>query len=252
MSSALAAGPATARHRQGGQQDDAQSVDHGVLPFFVGAELRGRCGIVSGALGRGQPRDEAPSRPQLFRLRREPFGYRRRPRRVPTGEGGSDGYDDVAPPPCVRSRHGAGDAGVASGARRRAVGVAQEFRAADLRQLCGQLGQKGIQLDSASAVRRYFTPGLASLILEDGAAAHARGEPPSLDGDAFVGKQDWDIADLSVDVKESGARATAVVSFTDAGKAGKVVVELLKVGESWRIADIQWDSGTLRGLYRKK
>jgi hypothetical protein len=42
------------------------------------------------------------------------------------------------------------------------------------------------------------------------------------------------------------------VSFTDAGKAGKVVVELLKVGESWRIADIQWDSGTLRGLYRKK
>lgn len=111
---------------------------------------------------------------------------------------------------------------------------------------------KGIQLDSASAVRRYFTPGLAYLILEDGAAAHARGEPPSLDGDAFLGKQDWDIADLSVDVRESGARATAVVSFTDAGKAGKVVVELLKVGESWRIADIQWDSGTLRGLYRKK
>jgi len=111
---------------------------------------------------------------------------------------------------------------------------------------------KGIQLDSASTVRRYFTPGLAYLILEDSAAAHARGEPPSLDGDAFVGKQDWDIADLSVDVKESGARATAVVSFTDAGKAGKVVVELLKVGESWRIADIQWDSGTLRGLYRKK
>jgi Protein of unknown function (DUF3828) len=111
---------------------------------------------------------------------------------------------------------------------------------------------KGIQLDSASAVRRYFTPGLAYLILEDGAAAQARGEPPSLDGDAFVGKQDWDIADLSIDVRESGARATAVVSFTDAGKAGKVVVELLKVGESWRIADIQWDSGTLRGLYRKK
>ena len=111
---------------------------------------------------------------------------------------------------------------------------------------------KGIQLDSASAVRRYFTPGLAYLILEDGAAAHARGEPPSLDGDAFVGKQDWDIANLSVDVRESGAKATAIVSFTDAGKACKVVVELLKVGESWRIADIQWDSGTLRGLYRKK
>ncbi len=111
---------------------------------------------------------------------------------------------------------------------------------------------KGIQLDNASIVRRYFTAGLASLILEDGAAARTRGEPPTLDGDAFVGKQDWDIADLSIDVKENGVKATATVSFTDAGKAGKVVVELLKVDESWRIADIQWDSGTLRGLYRKK
>src|SRR5258708_7522039 len=45
---------------------------------------------------------------------------------------------------------------------------------------------KGIQLDNASTVRRYFTAGLASLILEDGAAAHTRGEPPTLDGDAFV------------------------------------------------------------------
>jgi len=90
------------------------------------------------------------------------------------------------------------------------------------------------------------------IILEDGAAAQTRGEPPLLDGDAFVGKQDWDIANLSVDVRESGAKATAIVSFTDAGKACKVVVELLKVGESWRIADIQWDSGTLRGLYRNK
>jgi hypothetical protein len=111
---------------------------------------------------------------------------------------------------------------------------------------------KGIQLDNASTVRRYFTAGLASLILEDGAAAHTRGEPPTLDGDAFVGKQDWDIANLSVDVKESGPKATAIVSFIDAGKAAKVVLELLRVGESWRIADIQWNSGTLRGLYRKK
>jgi hypothetical protein len=43
------------------------------------------------------------------------------------------------------------------------------------------------------------------------------------------------------------------VSFTNFGKADKVVVELLKVGADWRIADIQWgDAGTLRGLFRKK
>ena len=176
-----------------------------------------------------------------------------RTKREPGGV--SDGlHIDVAPRRCACPCDGAGDAGVAARARRRAVGVAQEFRAADLRELCRQLGPKraGIPLDSASAVKRYFTPGLAHLILEDGAAAQTRGEPPLLDGDAFVGKQDWDIANLSVAVRESGAKATAIVSFTDAGKACKVVVELLKVGESWRIADIQWDSGTLRGLYRNK
>jgi uncharacterized protein DUF3828 len=111
---------------------------------------------------------------------------------------------------------------------------------------------KGVPLENASIVRAYFTPGLASLILEDAAAAKRRGEPPTLDGDAFVGRQDWDIAGLSIDVKESGAKATATVSFTNFGKGEKVVVELLKVGERWRIADITWDSGTLRGLYRKK
>jgi hypothetical protein len=110
---------------------------------------------------------------------------------------------------------------------------------------------KGIPLDTAT-VKRYFSAGLASLILEDGTEARQRGEPPSLGGDVFVGHQAWDIADLAIEVKEIGTKATAVVSFINAGRSEKVVVELLKVGESWRIADIAWDSGTLRGLYRKK
>jgi hypothetical protein len=114
-------------------------------------------------------------------------------------------------------------------------------------------GASGVQLDKAAVIKRYFTPGLASLILEDEAAADKRGEPPTLDGDAFIGHQDWDIADLSVDVKETGAKATATVSFTNFGKGEKVVVELLRVGTDWRIADIQWDdASTLRGLFRKK
>ena len=114
-------------------------------------------------------------------------------------------------------------------------------------------GANGVQLDKAADIKRYFTPGLASLILEDEAAAQKRGEPPTLDGDAFIGHQDWDIADLSVDVKEIGAKATATVNFTNFGKAEKVVVELLKVGADWRIADIHWDdASTLRGLFRNK
>jgi hypothetical protein len=30
------------------------------------------------------------------------------------------------------------------------------------------------------------------------------------------------------------------------------VVEMLRSGKDWRIADIQWDASSLRSLYRKK
>ena len=114
-------------------------------------------------------------------------------------------------------------------------------------------GANGVDLDTPADIKRYFTPGLASLILEDEAAAEKSGEPPTLDGDAFIGHQDWDIAGLTVDVKEAGTKAKATVSFINFGKAEKVLIELLKVGAEWRIADIQWgDASTLRGLFRKK
>ena len=109
-----------------------------------------------------------------------------------------------------------------------------------------QKGASGVPLGSPADVTRYFTPGLAMLILEDEAAAEKR-------GDTFVGHQDWEIADLAVDVKEAGTKAKATVSFTNFGKAEKVLVDLLKVGPEWRIADIQWgDASTLRGLFKKK
>lgn len=116
-----------------------------------------------------------------------------------------------------------------------------------------QNGANGVDLDTPADVKRYFTAGLASLILDDEAAAEKSGEPPILDGDAFIGHEDWDIAELSVDVREAGTKAKATVNFTNFGKAEKVVVDLLKVGADWRIADIQWnDANTLRGLFRKK
>jgi hypothetical protein len=116
-----------------------------------------------------------------------------------------------------------------------------------------QKGASGVPLGTPADVKRYFTPGLAMLILEDEAAAEKRGQPPTLGGDAFIGHQDWEIADLAVDVKEAGAKAKATVSFTNFGKAEEVMVDLLKVGPDWRIADIQWDdASTLRGLFKKK
>jgi hypothetical protein len=112
---------------------------------------------------------------------------------------------------------------------------------------------KGVALSNANLVRGYFTVGLASLILEDRATAAKRGEPPVLDGDPFIGHQDWDISNLTVEVKDTGAFKTiGTVTFMNAGKPEKIVIELLRSGKEWRIADIEWDSGTLRGLYRRK
>jgi len=111
----------------------------------------------------------------------------------------------------------------------------------------------GIPLTDAQSVRSYFTYGLASLILEDRAAATTRGESPVLDGDPFIGHQEWDISDLSIDVKDTGAPKTVgTVTFVNFGKPEKVVLELLRSGEEWRIADVEWASGTLHGLYRRK
>ena len=111
----------------------------------------------------------------------------------------------------------------------------------------------GVALTNAKLVRGYFTVGLASLILEDRAAAAKRGEPPVLDGDPFTGHQEWDISNLSIEVKDTGGLKTiGTVTFTNSGKPEKVVLELLRSGREWRIADIEWDSGTLRGLYRRK
>jgi len=112
---------------------------------------------------------------------------------------------------------------------------------------------KGVPLPAAKDVRGYFTVGLATLILEDRASAAKRGELPALDGDPFVGHQEWDISNLAVEAKDTGgAKAIGTVTFTNAGKQEKVVVELLRSGKDWRIADIQWDESSLRALYRKK
>ena len=101
-------------------------------------------------------------------------------------------------------------------------------------------------------MRSYFTFGLASLIIEDRAAAANRGEPPVLDGDPFIGSHDWDISNLAVDVKDTGAfKAIGTVTFMNSGKPEQVVLELLRSGNDWRIADVAWDSGTLRALYRR-
>src|SRR5215468_1580647 len=111
---------------------------------------------------------------------------------------------------------------------------------------------KGIPLDSDTVIRRYFEPSLASLIIKDGKEAARRKEVPTLDGDAFIGAQDWEIKAIKVDVADAGpGKATGTVTFTNSGEAKKVVLDLTRVGNDWKIADINWGEDSLRKLYKK-
>jgi len=98
---------------------------------------------------------------------------------------------------------------------------------------------KGVVLDSPRAVKRWFAPELAKLILADQAQAAKNDEAPTLDGDPFVDAQDFEITDLNVVVKETGKdTATAGVTFTNLDDKVTVVLDLVKLKQGWRIREL--------------
>lgn len=111
----------------------------------------------------------------------------------------------------------------------------------------------GVALTDANAVRAYFTVGLALLIIGDRKLETEHGESPVLAGDLFVGHSEWDISNLAIEVKRISAfKATGTITLTNDGKPEKIVLELQRFGNNWRIADIEWDSGSLRSAFRRR
>jgi Protein of unknown function (DUF3828) len=112
----------------------------------------------------------------------------------------------------------------------------------------------GNPLDTGAAAKRYFEPKLATLIIKDRNKAAKRGDVSTLDMDPFIDAQDWDINAFDVAVRDTAAdKATATVSFKNLGKPTTVVLDLVKLREGWRIADINWGrKPTLRGLFSKR
>jgi hypothetical protein len=107
----------------------------------------------------------------------------------------------------------------------------------------------GISIDSPKA-RKLITPDLMKLIDADAKAAAKRREVPTLDGDPFIDAQDFEIKSFTIDIKDlSPAQATATVTFTNGASAENkpVVLDLLKIGNEWRIDDFRGgSSGSLR------
>jgi hypothetical protein len=115
----------------------------------------------------------------------------------------------------------------------------------------------GILLDTDAAVRRYFEPKLAALMIK--ARKEARGEIGKLDFDPFIDAQDWEIDAVNVAIREvTPDKVSATVSFKNLGEPKSVVLDLVKLRAGWRIADITWDrkhrlgEDTLRGILTKK
>jgi uncharacterized protein DUF3828 len=115
----------------------------------------------------------------------------------------------------------------------------------------------GVLLDTDAAVRRYFEPKLAALIIKD--RKEARGEVGKLDFDPFIDAQDWEIDTVNIAIREVAPdKTSATVSFKNLGEPHSVVLDLVKLKAGWRIADITWDrkhalgEDTLRGILTKK
>jgi hypothetical protein len=115
---------------------------------------------------------------------------------------------------------------------------------------------KGIRLDTATNIRRYFEPSLAALMIKDQKDAARRHDAPNLDGDPFVDAQDWDIAAFDIAVTDTvNNAASATVKFRNGDIPAVVVLDLIKTSNDWRVGDVTWQHDgkkeTLRGLYRR-
>jgi hypothetical protein len=73
---------------------------------------------------------------------------------------------------------------------------------------------------------------------------------PALDGDPFVDAQEWEITGLTITVQTDGPdKAMGIVAFRNFNKPIKIQVALVRLKDGWRISDIVWPDGSLRGLY---
>ncbi len=109
----------------------------------------------------------------------------------------------------------------------------------------------GLDLSTREALELYFTPSLAELIDNDAKEAEKLQDTPLLNGDPFVDGQDWEITDPSVTIQDAASdRATATATFKNFGKAMTVRLALQLTPRGWRVDDIFWSEGNLRGLYK--
>jgi Protein of unknown function (DUF3828) len=111
---------------------------------------------------------------------------------------------------------------------------------------------KGVDIDKSAQLYRYFVPELAKQIDDDAKKAAKNGDVGELDGDPFIGAQDFEIHSFDVQVRNIGeTTATGTITFSNLGTQRKILVSLKRLKVGWRIQDIDWgEGGKLSALYR--
>ena len=126
-----------------------------------------------------------------------------------------------------------------------------------LDDIYGQYADKpagsGIDMAAPGIVARYFTLETAALIEADAARAKAADEAPVLNGDPFVGSQDWQITDLDKAVAKSAEpdQTMAIVKFMNYGQPAEVKLHLAQSAKGWQIADIDWGYDSLTKILQE-
>ncbi len=110
-------------------------------------------------------------------------------------------------------------------------------------------GSASIELYDEAMLRRYVEPSLAALIAADAAAAASSDSASALNGDPFIGAQEWLVTDYTVVVEPAGPGAAAAqVELVNFGQPQRIDLALVRLADGWRIADIDWGGETLRGI----
>jgi len=97
-----------------------------------------------------------------------------------------------------------------------------------------------------------LTPELGALLVKSSEGADARHEVPPLNGDYVVDAQEWKVEALRIRARATGRdRAAGTVRFSSLGRERTIVVELVRIGGAWRIADFRYEGGrTLSGFLK--
>lgn len=111
---------------------------------------------------------------------------------------------------------------------------------------------KGVDIDKSAQLYRYFVPELAKQIDDDAKKAAKNGDVGELDGDPFIGAQDFEIHSFDVQVRNvDDTTATGTITFSNLGTQRKILVSLKRLKVGWRIQDIDWgEGGNLSALYK--